>query len=543
MTRVEQPDLSHLLGQDPAKMSDEMFAAFKEELCELVPAYLEAERAPGGLYESARQRGPAYARLADKLLHDHRVLRREVAHLNRLRPTSRAARLETRALLNRLREHEKEGKALMAAPRRRRRSHKPAAADTEGLRDLQAASRMLRFGEVDEDATFVDANTGLAAVIDGIGGPGSGDVAVSTALEVLSVAAADLAELLADDEVPDRRAMADFLEVTIDAIHRAIQEQAELLGEANMGAALVLAVVLRERMYLAHVGHSRCYLLRSGRLRQLTEDHTEAMALVRHAGLDMSQYERRPERHQLTRVVGTPGVGVEADLAEVELADGDVLALCSDGVPKGLAQDAIMRALQRTTPAEAADALVAARVVDKARDDVSAIVVHVGAPRGAEQADRVADALADAFLFRNLTDAERVTVARYLEPRLLEPGEILLAEGEPATHFYVVAEGRLAVRRNDTPLTEVAPGGQLGELCLARPVKRSATAKALERTLVYGLSRDDFRRLCVRNPRLGQRMTLSLLDYVSERLRDLTKRVDRDRRARDLRRRMRESSD
>jgi hypothetical protein len=278
---------------------------------------------------------------------------------------------------------------------------------------------------------------------------------------------------------------------------------------------LAVAIIGKERAHLANIGAGRAWLLRRVRLRRLTGE--------RDGGL-----------------LGIPGAGFEGDMSEVELADGDVLLIATSGVVRTLDQDALRDCLDR-----AAAEVAVKKLLDEARAagfpaDASAVVVHVGAPRGAEHADRVAEALAGAMLFRDLDEAERTAVAAFLEPRLLQAGETLFLVGEPGDRAFVVAEGRLRVHLDGTDLVELGPGSHLGELCLTRSAARSATAEALVPSLVYSLSREDFRRLCARQPRVGQRIALSIVDFLGDRLRDLTERVHRDRKARELRRRLKE---
>jgi serine/threonine protein phosphatase PrpC len=445
---------------------------------------------------------------------DHRIISRELAHLTRLSPAMAIYRAELRALLDRLVEHEKAEKAAEPPPAPRPRP--PSAPEpSRSLVGLQAAAASESPWSVSEDLVFVDAPSGLVAVVDGEGGAGVGDVAAQVALEVLARHAAALAARKAEGAGPDRREVAERLEALVGDVHDEVAAHARALARTDMCAGLTVAIVGKDRAHFANVGPGRAWLLRRVRLRRLTGEGSIGR-------------------------LGIPGAGFDGDLSEVELADGDVLLLATEGLLRVVDPDGLRDGLDRATPE-----LAVKHLLKVARDaglpaDASAVVVHVGAPRGAEHADRVAEALAGAVLFRDLDEAERTAVASYLEPKVLAAHEVLFLVGEPGDRAYVVAEGRVRVHVDGTDLIQLGPGSHLGELCLIKPAVRSATVEALEPSLVYGLSREDFRRLCARHPRVGQRIALSLVDFLGERLRDLTERVHHDRKARELRRRLRD---
>jgi protein phosphatase len=99
----------------------------------------------------------------------------------------------------------------------------------------------------------------------------------------------------------------------------------------GMGTTFVALLFGGERMALAHVGDSRAYLLRQGRLRGLTDDHSIVAELLRRQEISESAAREHPHRHVLTRALGVRSQ-VEPDLAEMTPQPGDVFVLCSDGL-------------------------------------------------------------------------------------------------------------------------------------------------------------------------------------------------------------------
>ena len=112
-----------------------------------------------------------------------------------------------------------------------------------------------------------------------------------------------------------------------------------LIHEANrrpelhgMATTLTLAYFLRRELFVAHVGDSRCYLLRNNMLYRLTRDHTLVAEMVRRGMLKPEEAARHAYRHVVTNVVGGTDPGVQVEMHKLALEPGDRLLLCSDGL-------------------------------------------------------------------------------------------------------------------------------------------------------------------------------------------------------------------
>ena len=179
-----------------------------------------------------------------------------------------------------------------------------------------------------EDRYALAPELGLYVVADGMGGHTAGQVASELAtdaavkaIEALEGAQATLSEKL-------RHAVA--------AANRAIFTTAQRRPEyAGMGTTVVALLADGERAALAHVGDSRAYLVRGGRIRQLTDDHSIVGELLRRREISEDDAREHPHRHVLTRALGVREF-VEPDLAELTPSEGDVFALCSDGLTNHL---------------------------------------------------------------------------------------------------------------------------------------------------------------------------------------------------------------
>jgi protein phosphatase len=192
-----------------------------------------------------------------------------------------------------------------------------------------------------EDSLFTRAP--VFVVADGMGGAQAGEVASKAAAEAFA------AELPA---APPERVLRE----TIENANRSIHERARSdPGLAGMGTTITAAIVdpEAEEVAIGHVGDSRAYRLRDGKLERLTRDHSLVEELRRKGQLTEAQAEDHPQRSIITRALG-PEPEVEVDLQTVPAQPGDVFLICSDGLTTMLDDDHIARLLTRATTMQTA---------------------------------------------------------------------------------------------------------------------------------------------------------------------------------------------
>ena len=169
-----------------------------------------------------------------------------------------------------------------------------------------------------EDNFYVRAP--LFVVADGMGGAQAGEVASELAVKQFERG-------LPDDRRPGE-ALVELIQAGNAEIHRQAREDPE---RAGMGTTVTAAYVDGDCVVVAHVGDSRCYLLRDGDLIRLTRDHSLVGELVARGKLTEEQAETHPQRSVITRALGAyPDVEVDVDVYPAR--DGDVFLLCSDGL-------------------------------------------------------------------------------------------------------------------------------------------------------------------------------------------------------------------
>lgn len=169
----------------------------------------------------------------------------------------------------------------------------------------------------------------LIAVADGMGGHNAGDLASSTAIEMLE---ANIHPAKFSDAFEFHRNIEGILKDLITEINREIHELGDK-DEKNrgMGTTLTCAVAGAGLLYVAHVGDSRAYIIRGNEVIRLTEDHSAVMELVKKGIITNDEARKHRDRNVLTRAVG-PNSEVGVDLITHTLVDDDVVFLCTDGL-------------------------------------------------------------------------------------------------------------------------------------------------------------------------------------------------------------------
>jgi PPM family protein phosphatase len=210
----------------------------------------------------------------------------------------------------------------------------------------------------------------IYAVADGMGGYAGGEIASRLAVEALE--RAFRANVFDGDAYPHVPRRGSDLALAIQMANADILAHADKQSELrDMGTTIVAARFSpnKQRLYVGHVGDSRCYRLRGEELRQMTTDHT----LAQH-GID------GPMGGRLSRAVGI-GAALKVDLLIARPMPGDVYLLCSDGLSKMLEDWAVEAVLVAEPDLEVAlEQLIAAANAAGGKDNVTAVLVRVKAP-------------------------------------------------------------------------------------------------------------------------------------------------------------------
>ena len=244
-----------------------------------------------------------------------------------------------------------------------------------------AATSIGRVRQINEDAYLAKSEQGLFVVCDGMGGAAAGEVASRLAVDTIgaslngaSPAQARSAEAGSSHFHPRTLQLGDAIRKANLAIITRAQSDA---SQSGMGTTVVGAWAADGVVSVAHVGDSRAYLANAGGFESVTSDHSLVEAQVQ-AGL-INREESLQSEHQniLLRALGRDE-NVEVDLAEITVAPGDRLLLCTDGLTRMVTDDELAAALEkfRGEPQQACEYLVNAANNNGGPDNITVVIVE-----------------------------------------------------------------------------------------------------------------------------------------------------------------------
>lgn len=327
-----------------------------------------------------------------------------------------------------------------------------------------------------EDAVFAAPEHGLFLVADGCGGPGLGDAACAILLSCLQEAPAT--------------PVAQLLEANV-RIHAAARSDSRL---RRMGATAALVQLQGERAVIAHVGEARAYLVRDGKLSQLTEDHTLAAQLIKLGQLAPEAAASHPARKTLLRYLGK-APALEPEVRDLPLQPGDLLLLCTDGVYTSLAPDALIRLASGASDAlqDRVAAAIQEAIARGAEDNLGLVAIRIpdrsAAPAGGAAVATQLRGLVEALLSSASPEAD---LARFCDDLLA----LVVAESGAASGALALETGGerrlLAGQAGGREVVLPVPGdaGPTGRLALlltpgALGLDRQAIAPYLELAAWY----------------------------------------------------------
>src|SRR5262245_57287301 len=220
-----------------------------------------------------------------------------------------------------------------------------------------------------EDRFVVDLLHNIFLVADGMGGQERGEQASGMAADIIPRVVQD--RLAAHDQAGDavRKALAEANE----AIVQAGKSQPE---GRRMGTTAVLALRQEDRMFVAGLGDSRAYLIRDGKVEQLTVDHSVAQALVASGALTPEEARHSPYQHVLHKFLGCAGLSEGAEIKPFTPQASDRLLLASDGLTNHITEDDLRDGVARfTDPQEWAEHLVRTALDRGSRDNVTCVLI------------------------------------------------------------------------------------------------------------------------------------------------------------------------
>lgn len=230
-----------------------------------------------------------------------------------------------------------------------------------------------RHREMNQDMYCVhtfDDRQGFGLVCDGMGGQSAGNIASDMACGIITD---KIRKAVETGGMEDPRGL---LESALREANYSIYKRSMVEPECRgMGTTAVVAFVRGDTAYCAHVGDSRIYLLRQGRLLQVTRDHSLVQELMEKGEIKPEEMRTHPGRNMITRAVGV-SLTVEADLMQIPLQLGDKMLLCSDGLTNMVPNEQIAAVLLQNGGEQACALLVEEANNAGGMDNITAVVIE-----------------------------------------------------------------------------------------------------------------------------------------------------------------------
>ena len=393
-----------------------------------------------------------------------------------------------------------------------------------------AATDVGRVRDHNEDNFLVDKKLGVFMVADGMGGHAAGEVASAIAVRTVHEELKKEKDLLTDYASgatgKNKVTPKDIVALLEHAVQRAcskIHEEAQAdPNKRGMGTTLSSILIIGHQGFIAHVGDSRIYMMRDGRVQQVTEDHTVFNELIKRGKLSREQIEKIGHKHAITRAVGVYE-RVDVDTLVIDVLPGDAFLLASDGLTGYLES-----AEELSGPlGQDGDAGVKA-MIDLAnerggKDNITTVVVRLGEAGILDEARaaRLAlkrEVLAKMPLFGRLTENEILRVMQAVEVRVFADDERVIQEGDKGDELFIVLQGTVRVSRGGETLTRLGVGEHFGEMALIRSVPRSATVTSDGAAELIAIRRQDFFEILRKEHEISVKMLWQFLGVLADRL-------------------------
>ncbi|GJG96473.1 PP2C family serine/threonine-protein phosphatase [Cupriavidus pauculus] len=224
-----------------------------------------------------------------------------------------------------------------------------------------------RVRERNEDACLAIPEQGIWVVADGMGGHAVGDFASRAVVQALSALPAPAS----------LEGAAENARIAIQTVNQLLIDEALKLKVRVIGSTVVVLLACERRCSCLWAGDSRLYLFRDGHLKQLSRDHSQVERLKARGLITAEEARHHPAHNTITRAVGAAAT-LDLERLTLEIGDGDVFLLCSDGLSNEVEDDQIgaILAANAADPTMAADALLRQALDNGGRDNVSVVVIR-----------------------------------------------------------------------------------------------------------------------------------------------------------------------
>lgn len=402
--------------------------------------------------------------------------------------------------------------------------------DMEPQLNAWGATDVGRRRKHNEDFYVIDADIGLFGVADGVGGHEAGEVASRMVLEGLQKKLHERSDLFTEEQRVGphseayRRSVRRFLDQAVQELSYEVFSLAQQKGgDFRMGTTVCAMIALGDVGAIVHVGDSRCYLWRDQQLYQLTEDHSLVNEQLKMGLITPEEAANSRYKNVITRAVGMAD-RLQVDVFFVDIVPQDLFLICSDGLYRYLQEGDPEDFFNREDHEKATQSMIEMANQRGGKDNITLIMLHAD---GEEHEDKKREteimagvaALKHSPLFQHLSYPETLRILSMTTQQIFQPGEVLMQEGDPATHLFIIQEGELAIYRGQELLVFLGSGDYVGEMGIFDDEPCSATAMAQKLTYTVSISGEELKELLRQEPDIGFKIQQNLLRVLIRRLR------------------------
>lgn len=234
---------------------------------------------------------------------------------------------------------------------------------------ISSATSIGKIRAVNEDSFFVSeiGNSGalLAVVADGMGGHNAGEVASAETVNTLK-------DSIVETDIPTKKLLLQAIDCANNSVYKMSKQTPTLHG---MGTTVTACVIENDKVTAAQVGDSRLYLIRDGKITQITKDHSLVEMLLESGEITKEDAKHHPQKNVITRAIGINN-SVETDIYEFLLKKEDILLLCSDGLVNMVEDEKILSIITSSEDFSAlSDALVKEAEAAGGHDNITVVLI------------------------------------------------------------------------------------------------------------------------------------------------------------------------
>ena len=389
-----------------------------------------------------------------------------------------------------------------------------------------------------DDSVYLNEKEGIYIICDGVSEGGQGKLASELITRVIQekLIKANEAMKNSSTKITEAKRLIAMQEVMLETFADAqsnLRAKAQNNQQYKAAATTCIAIWFSGRFAIVgHIGDSRAYLHRNGKIHQLTKDHCGLDELIK-MGIPIETAKKNPIARQLTRAFGHSQFN-QPDLLKIEFQPKDTLFLCTDGIYSAIENSQLMESFTQDMTSEKDMQPWVEKCSKSSGDDSTLIQIHFklddqfseNEPTqiGIRASDRI-ELIRQTPLSKYLDFSQKCHIAAICETHLVKAGTLIIREGKEGDTMYIAAKGALNFSKNDKLIRESKVGDFFGEIGLIKKLKRTATVTAKNDSVLLSISKEDLEEVFKKDPLIETRIYKAMLETVLDRFVELNEKM------------------